>query len=414
MRKNLAGRPIIMISLDAISDNDINYLLTLPNFRKLASWGLLHRKVESIFISNTYPVHTSISTGVMPGEHGLFDNVIYDPFKNTEKWRAHKKLIKVKTLPERAREKGLVSCAMMYPCTPGEKIRYHLAEVPGTESMIFRGFKFIHYSSTFRLCPKFFRYMKKCKSFNYFGIDTFIAYTARDLIAKEKADFYMLHLQDTDHQKHHTGIDSDITKKSIEYDDKLLGTIIEGIEAAERNAGGDPEKGINHFDILIFSDHACMNIKENILPNDLLKEHGISFENAWFQTVNGACFLHISDTISKDDRAKLDAFIEEFLAMPGVKRELTKEEMKESGAIDAGFTTGFTPYPGTTFGAMKKGQHGYTLDNDNYKIFYLEIGPGLIGDDKKGTETEGGCILEVGKKAINLVEKSSPSAKVPR
>ena len=96
MRKNLTGRPIIMISLDAISDTDVNYLLTLPNFRKLASYGLLHRGVESLFISNTYPVHTSISTGVLPSEHGLFDNVIFDPVKNSEKWRAHKKLIKVK------------------------------------------------------------------------------------------------------------------------------------------------------------------------------------------------------------------------------------------------------------------------------------------------------------------------------
>ena len=405
MRKNLTGRPIIMISLDAISDTDINYLLTLPNFKKLASWGLLHRQVDSIFISNTYPVHTSISTGVLPSEHGLFDNVIYDPFTNTEKWRAHKKLIKVKTLPERAREKGLVSCAMMYPCTPGEKIRYHLAEVPGTESMFFRGCKFVHYSSTFRLCPKFFRYMKKCKSFNYFGIDTFIAYTARDLIAKEKADFYMLHLQDTDHQKHHSGIDSDDVKKSIEYDDKLLGKIIEGIEEAEKRAGGDPEKGIAHFDILVFSDHACFNVKTNIKPNDLLKEAGIPFENAWFQTVNGACFLHVAPDLSSDAKKALDKFLEDFKNMPGVKRELTKEEMHDSGAIDAGFTTGFTPVPGTTFGAMKKGQHGYTLDNDDYKIFYLEIGPGLITADQKGTETSGGTILEVGKKAIALVDK---------
>ena len=414
MRKNLTGRPIIMISLDAISDNDINYLLTLPNFKKLASWGLLHRGVDSLFISNTYPVHTSISTGVLPSEHGLFDNVIYDPFKDSEKWRAHKKLIKAKTLPERAREKGLVSCAMMYPCTPGEKIRYHLAEVPGTESMLFRGFKFVHYSSTFRLCPKFFRYMKKCKSFNYFGIDTFIAYTARDLIAKEKADFYMLHLQDTDHQKHHTGIDSDITKKSIEYDDKLLGKIIEGIEEAEKRAGGDPETGITHFDILVFSDHACFNVKNNIKPNDLLKEAGIPFENAWFQTVNGACFLHMAPDLPADAQKALDKFLDGFKKMPGVKRELTKEEMHDSGAIGAGFTTGFTPVPGTTFGAMKKGQHGYTLDNDDYKIFYLEIGPGLISEEQKGTETSGGSILEVGKKAIDLVEKTNLSGRVPR
>jgi len=409
MRKNLTGRPIIMISLDAISDTDVNYLLTLPNFRKLASYGLLHRGVESLFISNTYPVHTSISTGVLPSEHGLFDNVIFDPVKNSEKWRAHKKLIKVKTLPERAYEKGLVSCAMMYPCTPGEKIRYHLAEVPGTESMFFRGIKFVHYSSTFRLCPKFFRYMKKCKSFNYFGIDTFIAFTARDLIAKEKADFYMLHLQDTDHQKHHSGIDSEDVKKSIEYDDKLLGIILEGIFEAERNAGGDPEKGISHFDILLFSDHACFNIHTNILPNDLLKKADIGPEAAWFQTVNGACFLHISPTISIEDEAKLDTFLEKFSKMEGVKRRLTEEEMHDSGAIDAGFTLGFTPVPGFTFGAMKKGQHGFTLDNENYKIFYLEIGPGLIEPDQAGKETSGGSILEVGKKAIGLVERTGTS-----
>jgi len=404
MRSGKLERPLIMLSLDAISDHDIEYLLTLPNFRKLASWGLLHRKVDSLFISNTYPVHTSISTGVLPSEHGLFDNVIYDPIKNKETWRAHKKLIKVKTLPERAYEKGLVSCAMMYPCTPGEKIRYHLAEVPGTESMIYRGFKFLHYSSTFRLCPKFFRYMRKCRSFNYFGIDTFIAYTARDLIAQEKADFYMLHLQDTDHQKHHTGIDSETTKKSIEYDDKLLGVLIEGIEEAERKAGGDPSKGISHLDILIFSDHSCMNVHTNILPNKLLQEAGITPESAWFQTVNGACFLHISENISSDKRAALDRFLEQFSALPGVRRRLTEQEMRDSGAIEAGFFLGFTPVSGYTFGAIKKGQHGYTLDNDNYTIFYLEIGPGLISEDQAGKETSGGCILEVGKKAIGIVE----------
>ena len=409
MRKNRSGRPLIMISLDAISDSDINYLLTLPNFRKLASWGLLHRKVDSIFISNTYPVHTSISTGVMPSEHGLFDNVIYDPFKNSEKWRAHKKLIKVKTLPERAHDKGLITCAMMYPCTPGEKISYHLAEVPGTESMFFRGMKFVHYSSTFRLCPKFFRYMRKCKSFNYFGIDTFIAYSSRDLIAGEKADLYMLHLQDTDHQKHHTGTDSETTKKSIEYDDKLLGVIIEGIEEAERKAGGDPEKGIEHLDLLVFSDHSCMNVHTAISPNKLLTEKGISFSTAWFQTVNGACFLHINGNISSSEKESLDAFLSSFSELPGVRRKLTDEELRESGAIDAGFSMGFTAQSGYTFGAIKKGQHGYTLDNDDYKIFYLEIGPGLIKSEQKGTTTEGGCILEVGKKAIELVESTDIS-----
>ena len=95
--------------------------------------------------------------------------------------------------------------------------------------------------------------------------------------------------------------------------------------------------------------------------------------------------------------------------MEGVKRRLTEEEMHDSGAIDAGFALGFTPVPGFTFGAMKKGQHGFTLDNENYKIFYLEIGPGLIAPDQAGKETSGGSILEVGKKAIGLVERTGTS-----
>ena len=130
--------------------------------------------------------------------------------------------------------------------------------------------------------------------------------------------------------------------------------------------------------------------------------------------MNGACFLHVAPDLPADAQKALDKFLDDFKKMPGVKRELTKEEMHDSGAIGAGFTTGFTPVPGTTFGAMKKGQHGYTLDNDDYKIFYLEIGPGLISEEQKGTETSGGSILEVGKKAIGLVENSAPSDIVPR
>ncbi|MBO7563403.1 MAG: hypothetical protein J6T40_00955, partial [Clostridiales bacterium] len=126
-------------------------------------------------------------------------------------------------------------------------------------------------------------------------------------------------------------------------------------------------------------------------------------------TVNGACFLHINENISSSEKESLDSFLQSFSEMPGVRRKLTDEELRESGAIDAGFSLGFTAQSGYTFGAIKKGQHGYTLDNDDYKIFYLEIGPGLITSEQKGTTTEGGCILEVGKKAIELVESTDIS-----
>ena len=123
--------------------------------------------------------------------------------------------------------------------------------------------------------------------------------------------------------------------------------------------------------------------------------------------------IQLDDQIPFDDLLKEVAakfsegrnfFGKETVALAFSGRKLTDEEMRESGAIDAGFHMGFTPVPGTTFGAMKKGQHGYTLDNDDYKIFYLEIGPGFLSADQAGTSVEGGSILEVGKKAIDLIE----------
>jgi len=395
-RKNLKRHPIVMVSLDAVSDSNIDFLLTLPNFSRLARLGLLHRQVDSILVTSTYPVHTCINTGLMPRDHGVFDNTFQDPEKGTEVWRDHKRFIKGKTLPERAYEHGLVTCSMMFPMTAGEKIRYHVTEIPGHSPMLFRALKSAYYGSAGFMLHYFAKYGKYVLSSGERGMDMLIARTGADLIRKNKADLYMLHLLDVDTTKHNHGATSPEVTDALKRIDECLGHLLAAMESV----------GMENFEILIFSDHSCLDIKEALHPNELLAARGISPKEAHFHTTHGSAFLHISASASEQTRRELDAFLTEFSGMKEVARELTDEELDLCGAKNDGFCRGFAAAKGYEFGNYRKGQHGYPLDYDDYKIFYLEIGSQVPAEE----QTTGGCIIEVGKKAISLIEATPVKA----
>ena len=56
-------RYVIVISFDAVSKEDLDFLSKLPNFSKLIKEGSLIKNVESIYPSLTYPTHATIVTG---------------------------------------------------------------------------------------------------------------------------------------------------------------------------------------------------------------------------------------------------------------------------------------------------------------------------------------------------------------
>lgn len=53
---------LLLISLDGMSDADIAILRNMPNFQRLF---MLVNNVDSVFLTNTYPVHTSVITEVL-------------------------------------------------------------------------------------------------------------------------------------------------------------------------------------------------------------------------------------------------------------------------------------------------------------------------------------------------------------
>ena len=75
---------LLVISADAMVDEDLEYLSALPNFKKYLSGGVKVKRVRSIYPTLTYPAHVSILTGCFPNKTGIVNNIVYstDPAFN--------------------------------------------------------------------------------------------------------------------------------------------------------------------------------------------------------------------------------------------------------------------------------------------------------------------------------------------
>ena len=77
----MKNKYVIVISFDAVSEEDLEFLSKQPNFSKLIKNGALIKNVESVYPSLTYPAHATIVTGKYPKNHGVINNTVLD-FKN--------------------------------------------------------------------------------------------------------------------------------------------------------------------------------------------------------------------------------------------------------------------------------------------------------------------------------------------
>jgi len=83
---------------------------------------------------------------------------------------------------------------------------------------------------------------------------------------------------------------------------------------------------------------------------------------------------------------------------------LTADELRESGMEKTAF--GFCAKAGYCYepaGSRKKGDHGYPLDINDYKVFYMTRGCGL----EAGSVAHGGSLLDIAPIVIRHLKLSS-------
>ncbi|OJF77383.1 MAG: hypothetical protein BKP49_02665 [Treponema sp. CETP13] len=386
---------LLLISFDAVGSDELSILSQQPNFQKLMKDGTVFKDMKTVFVSNTYPIHCSVATGVDPCYHGLCSNTLVNPAKSTF-WNYDSRILKHKTLWKAAAEKGLSVGNVLWPVTGScASIKWNIPEiaVPRGESQLKANLKS---GSVWLQIIEFLRHKKLLDGVNQPQLDSFAIHCAQDIISKKNPDLFIIHLTIYDSMCHKYGRLSDESKFALHFLDDCLGVLIKECQKINKKVG-DPEDSTQ---FVIFSDHAQLDVSKNINPNKILADKGFlsmhpventtfgnsaSRINNWrcfFQYSGGSAFFFTAPTKGekrseeKGDKSEnyriglssseLRNLQDEILSLEGVERLLTEDELKESGFADCPFCGGakfgIAAKEGWYFDEQhwEKATHGYT------------------------------------------------------
>jgi hypothetical protein len=115
-----ASDPVLMISIDGLKPEYVTHAdehgLKIPTLRRFLHEGSFAEGVIPVLPSVTYPNHTTLITGVTPAEHGILNNLLFDPenrFGGAWYWYAES--IRVPTLWDAAHSAGLSTASVSWP-----------------------------------------------------------------------------------------------------------------------------------------------------------------------------------------------------------------------------------------------------------------------------------------------------------
>ncbi|MFP3367009.1 alkaline phosphatase family protein, partial [Pseudoalteromonas sp. SIMBA_148] len=85
------------------------------HFRELLGRGSYCKQVETIYPSVTYPCHATIVTGKYPNRHGVVNNTLLQPGRDSPDWHWYRKSIRGTTLYDEAKKAGMTTAALLWP-----------------------------------------------------------------------------------------------------------------------------------------------------------------------------------------------------------------------------------------------------------------------------------------------------------
>jgi hypothetical protein len=356
----MEGKRLLIVSFDAVGSEELAYLGDDAYFRRIASGGTIFDKTRSITVSNTYPVHASISTGRMPGMHGLISNTAMEP-ESGYGWRWDSRDIKSRTIFQAAKDKGLETAAIMWPVTgyAGRTIKYNFPEILAAKDQSTLAEYMRAGSRWFDITSyiKFGKLLCKDDPSQQPQKDDFAVAVLENLLRHHRPDLMMLHLTAYDAACHIYGKHSPESIQALRHLDENLGRIMKCI--------GDDTS------IIVFSDHCQLNYSKFCDPD---KATEVKFSNQghrmfYFYCCGGTCFC-FPRAITEKRLCELKGFC---LGLKGVQRLVTEQEMEDSGFAQAGAAFGLGACEDYVFDQKirEKAEHGYTLDRDHYGTFIM-------------------------------------------
>ncbi|MGH9325882.1 MAG: alkaline phosphatase family protein [Terriglobia bacterium] len=357
--------------------------IRIPNLLRLKRQGSYAEAVEGVYPTVTYPSHTTIVTGRLPAEHGIYTNLSSRVAgKNPFAWFWFAKSIRSTTIWDEARRHGLTTATMGWPVTAGADVDWDVPEIWKPAKVIVPDPLYV---AKF-MNPQFALELLSALGPPRPNADNDVLRTRATVftLEKHKPDLMLVHLIDLDATEHHHGPLSPEAAATLGRADREIGDIL----AAAREAGLGAET-----DVFIVSDHGFLPVQRVISPNTLLVKAGLLTADASgnitggkIDTVSngGSFFIYWPKT--EDLRTAVDRALEPLLDRRLVWAVLGPQALRDLGA-DPQAELALDAPKGAMFGSSGRGAlvstqptggtHGYLPFRAGLEASFIAWGPGI-------------------------------------
>lgn len=388
--------PVLMISVDGMRPDYVTkadtYKLNLPVLRGFMQNGMYADGVVGVVPTVTFPSHATLITGVWPQEHGIYNNVRFDPFsRSNDNWFWYGSDIKAPTLWHAAAQAGIVTASVFWPSTTNSNdIDYLLPAYP------------IRTPDDANLMEAISRpvgYLKKIEQqtgpfYIYDSVldfDDLLTKASLSIIRDAKPGFMTVHLVALDHIEHQTGPFSAESDNVMEKTDQMIGKLVEAERANDPNAiiavVSDHGFAATHTSVNLlipFVEAGLIQLKKSP-PNN---QPSISSWKAAMWNADGSAYILLHDPNDAQTRSEVKALLDHLQQNPlyGIARILTHEEIvARGGDPNAAFMVAWKP--GFSGGGRLEGDivrsipgtgtHGYLPENPELQSSFFAIGAGI-------------------------------------
>ena len=385
---------VLMISVDGLKPEYVldadAHGLKIPFLRSLMREGAYARGVTGVWPTVTYPSHTTLLTGVSPAEHGIYNNLEFDP-KNTfaNAWYWYAQEIRAPTLWQAAHEAGLSTASIGWPVSVGATaVDYlipeywrvaRLTDVDPSDALLVAAIsrpEGMLQKMQARLGP----YMRGNDPSP--PGDEIKTRFALDILKTQKPEFMTIHLSSLDEEQHGHGPFSTEANADLEVIDGELAQLF----AASR--ANDPKAVA-----LVVSDHGFVqvthkvNLMQPFLRAGLIQSGGSWKAQPWSGAGMAAVMLH--DPADLQTVGQVRDLLQALKADPdnGIAEVLERDAIKQRGA-----------FPGASFLIVMKlgyyaladatspllsgvpgtpGSHGFSPEYPEMRAAFFIAGPGI-------------------------------------
>ncbi len=419
---------ILLISVDGFGSQYLHDTRAqMPHIRKLAQNGATADRMECSFPTLTRPNHTTLITGLPPGEHGVIGNDYLD--RNTGRviecrprldYRA---IVTAPTLPDAAKAAGLTTAGVAWPASAASPSLdwtvpdldfqgdFERGSTPGLlEALNAEG-----------VSHKQRHTWKRAGLDGLRPRDRMRARIAEHLIRKRRPNLLLLKLITLDSVQHVSGPRSSEAFDACAFIDEQIGLLIDAVTKA-----GMADKTT----WLIVSDHGFVTYDRWICPNVILKQEGILTTagtkpgpgKALCLAQGGAAFVYTSP--AEDGKSIAPTLAARLRDLEGVAAAFEPHDFPAYGhqppsqnprepdiilVAKAGYC--FNPLHSGDSAVrpvgITRGAHGHLPFNPGMQAVFIASGAGV----RKGTRISSIRNLDIAPTAASLLGVELPSAK---